>query len=989
MPNPQNPLALSVALTKKTNQLCLGLESGAADILELVTPITAELLLWWFGEEMQATRGGLNFHQGQKQAILNAIVAHEVLGSATLKDLYQQVTPEALLTGTRLAEVSAPKHAHPKYCFKMATGTGKTWVLQALMIWQLLNKSAALAEGMDDARFTRQFMVVAPGLIVYERLLDAFCGKLLAGADGTVSGARDFATSDMVLYAELFIPEAHRDAVFAFVRGNVCAKSDIGLKATGNGMIAITNWHLLTESDTPEAVTDADTDAVEALGAPLEPQQVIAAVLPLMPGRATGKSLDVLDRRYARGNVLEFLAGLPELMVFNDEAHHIHEFKREGEVTEVEWQKSLNRIAASKGRRFVQVDFSATPYNDVGTGKNKKKLYFPHIVTDFDLKSAMSAGLVKSLVLDRRKEIGALPLEFKAERDEAGNPALSEGQRVMLRAGLQKLRKLEADFAKLDPTRFPKMLVVCEDTTVSPLVAKFLQEQEGLHEDDVMTIDSGKKAELGEKDWAPVRQRLFSVDQHATPRVIISVLMLREGFDVNNICVIVPLRSSQAQILLEQTIGRGLRLMWRDDDYDDLKRENRERINAGQEPGSLIDVLSIVEHPAFQSFYDELIKDGLAGQTGDAMDNTSATGDVLNAPLRDGFAAFDFGIPFILQEQDELRDHAALDVAALPAFTGMGRTELAQLLGKGDTFVSQDLQSATLFGDYRVDGAVMNVGGYNDYLARLTRRISQALSEPLPKGNKIATHLAKPYLQVNTADLTGWIDDYVWTQLFAEAFNPLADENWRLLLLQPVVDHITKVFAVALLDAEQTQVTGHTEVRQRWLSEVAQLTLREAYSVEVSKCIYTRLGWPARNGGLERAFIHWAQADAQVAAFCKISETRHSFARLRYVKDDGLPAFYSPDFLVRTDSAIYLVETKAQEQAIHPNVQRKLKAAVGWCARINHLAPEQRQHLPWHYVLLAENVLYEWQAKGAHLAELLDYARLRPLADASLQKRLI
>ncbi len=283
----------------------------------------------------------------------------------------------------------------------------------------------------------------------------------------------------------------------------------------------------------------------------------------------------------------------------------------------------------------------------------------------------------------------------------------------------------------------------------------------------------------------------------------------------------------------------------------------------------------------------------------------------------------------------------------------------------------------------------MNVGGYNDYLARLTRRIGQALSEPLPKGNKIATHLAKPYLQVNTADLTGWIDDYVWTQLFAEAFNPLNGENWRLLLLQPVVDHITKVFAVALLDAEQTQVTGHTEVRQRWLSEVPRLVLREAHSVEVSKCIYTHLGWPARHGGLERAFIHWAQADAQVLAFCKISENRHSFARLRYVKDDGLPAFYSPDFLVRTAGAIYLVETKAQEQAIHPNVQRKLKAAVAWCTRINTLAPEHRQGLPWHYVLLAENVLHEWQDKGAHLAELLDYARLRPLADASLQGRLI
>lgn len=985
-------LALSAGLTAKTQQLCLGLESGAADILELVTPTTAELLMWWFGEDMVLARGGshgaLNFHAGQKQAILNAIVAHEVLGkdraSWTLQNLYEQAAPEALLEGTRLAEVSSSKHAHPKYCLKMATGTGKTWVLQALLIWQMLNKTAALAEGMDDARFTRQFMVVAPGLIVYERLLDAFCGKLVHGGNGS----RDFASSDMAQFADLFIPETYREAVFAFVRGNVCSKGEIGLKATGNGMIAITNWHLLVEGDAPEAVEE-----VSAPGAPPDPQQVIDAVLPLMPGRATGNSLDVLDRRYARGNVLEFLAGLPELMVFNDEAHHIHAFKREGETTEVEWQKSLSRIAEPKGRRFVQMDFSATPYNDVGSGKNKRKLYFPHIITDFDLKSAMRAGLVKSLVLDRRKEVGALPLEFKAERDEAGNPCLSEGQRVMLRAGLKKLRKLEADFAKIDSTRHPKMLVVCEDTTVSPLVAAFLQDQEGLSDDEVMTIDSGKKAELGEKDWAPVRERLFSVDKHAAPRVIVSVLMLREGFDVNNICVIVPLRSSQAQILLEQTIGRGLRLMWRDAEYTDLKRENRERINAGQEPGCLLDVLSIVEHPAFQSFYDDLINEGLAGTTGDEMDDTSATGDVMMAELRDGFEAFDFGIPFILQEADELRDHHPLDVGELPAFTAMTPEQLTGLLGKGDTFISQDLQSATLFGDYRVDGAVMNVAGYNDYLSRLTRRISQALSEPLPKGSKVATHLAKPYLQVNTAELTGWIDDFIWTQLFGQTYNPLEEENWRVLLLQPLVDHITKVFAVALLDSEQKHITGQTEVHERMLSEVPKLMVRESHSVEVSKCIYTRLGWPAKSGGLEKTLIHWAQADTQVQAFCKISENRHTFARLRYVKDDGLPAFYSPDFLIRThgvaSEAIFLVETKAQQQIIHPNVQRKLKAALAWCDRINALPLSMRGGKVWHYVLLGEAIVEEWQNKGARLVELLDFARLRPVADATQQQKLL
>jgi type III restriction enzyme len=263
------------------------------------------------------------------------------------------------------------------------------------------------------------------------------------------------------------------------------------------------------------------------------------------------------------------------------------------------------------------------------------------------------------------------------------------------------------------------------------------------------------------------------------------------------------------------------------------------------------------------------------------------------------------------------------------------------------------------------------------------------LHEPLPKGNRIATHLAKPYLQVNTAALTGWLDDFIWMQLFGGTFNPLEGENWRVLLLQPVVDHITKVFAMALLEAEQKHVTGATEVHERHLSEVPRLMMREAHSAPVSKCIYTRLGWPSRNGGLERRFIHWAQGDAQVHAFCKISENRHQFARLRYVKDDGLPAFYSPDFLVRTDEAIYLVETKAQQQAIHPNVQRKLKAAVGWCDRINVLPAEHRNGLTWHYVLLAENVVDEWQSKGAHLAELLNFARLRPLGEASLQQRLL
>lgn len=212
----------------------------------------------------------------------------------------------------------------------------------------------------------------------------------------------------------------------------------------------------------------------------------------------------------------------------------------------------------------------------------------------------MRGGLVKSLALDKRREVAALPdLDLRAQRDERGRVVgLSEGQRVMLRAGLTKLRILEGQFASVDTSRRPKLTVICEDTAVTPFVG-FLR-QDGMSDEDVLRVDSGRKEEFPPKEWEQINERLFDVDRHEQPRVIVSVLMLREGFDVSSICVIVPLRSSQAQILLERTIGRGLRLMWRgNSEIDELKRETRERISQHLEPTNCFDVLFIVEHPAF------------------------------------------------------------------------------------------------------------------------------------------------------------------------------------------------------------------------------------------------------------------------------------------------------------------------------------------------------------------------------------------------------
>lgn len=965
---------LAKGLAAAVDPLIPGIVVGTGSkLLDQVTPVTAELLRFWFQQDYCELRE-LNFHAGQRAAILHIIYAHEVLGTTRLRDLFESVAPEAVLEGGVLGEVTRDRHDHPKYAAKMATGTGKTWVLNALLVWQYLNKLA----NPQDPRFSSNFLLVAPGLIVYDRLLDSFQGK-------EQNGERDFATSDIYRQQDLFIPDTYRTQVFTFLQSSVVTKTEIGRKVTGSGLIAITNWHLLAGKEDPDFLDD---DEVEAPGAEIDPKAAVESFFPVTPGKSAGNALDVLDRRFLRGGPLQALKDLPDLVVFNDEAHHIHEVRKADEVTDVEWQKSLSEIASTKGRRFIQIDFSATPYNEVGSGRSKGKAYFPHIVVDFDLKSAMRAGLVKSLALDKRKEIAALPLDFKAERDEQKRvTGLSNGQRVMLQAGLKKLRILEEQFADADPDKHPKLLVVCEDTNVTPHVVEYLQST-GLSEDDILRVDSGRKAELGPKDWEPIREKLFDVDRHKQPKVIVSVLMLREGFDVSNIAVIVPLRSSQASILLEQTIGRGLRLMWRGDpSIDELKAETRERISRGLEPTNYFDVLFIVEHPAFSDFYDELLRGGLMVESGDDAESTGATGDLEHVDLRPGYQAYDFEIPVILRDADEELHQPSINPLEL-ASSPYPLDLIIKTVGKGDRFVSHDAETGTQYGDYRVDGGVLTATGYNDYLSRMTTRITEALGRTMTKSQSKYNENAKfPILQAYRPLLTGWLDSYIRHRLFGQEFDPLGEENWRVLLLDDVAHSIAGTFATKLVELQDSQVVASAEVQHRSLSEVTTIPVRGSTAEEVNKCIYPKLPIPSHGGGLERRFIRWADKDSGIEALAKVHEYRHDFLRRPYLKADGMPAQYSPDFLIRTPFTIYVVETKAQSALSDENVQRKQKAALAWCEQINELPEEQRDGRNWAYVLLGESIVNEWHKKNATVTDLLDYARLRK-ASTSQQQRM-
>lgn len=931
----------------------------SGEMLEKVTPTTASLLNYWFGEGFCNERAR-NFHEGQRQAILNIIYLHEVMGENCVMDAYQGIIPE-LMDRADLAQLAKPKYQMPKYAVKMATGTGKTWVMHALIIWQMLN---ARHEDVESGRFTQKFLIVAPGLIVYDRLLDAFCGRKKRDEE-----YRDPQTNDYYMNQEVFIPERYRDEVFSFIQNNVVTKEDgIGRKTTGEGLIALTNWHLfenqMEEKEQDEEMDDSST---------VTPSEIINDLLPIRPGKSAGNDLGMLDRRALGGTELEYLAGLKDLMVINDEAHHIHEIKRNGETEEVEWQRGLNAISATKGTRFIQVDFSATPFDTKGAGEKQVKLFFPHIIVDFDLPMAMKQGLVKLLLLDRRQELTDLEnLDYNAERDEQGKVVgLSEGQRMMLRAGLTKLNKLEEEFLKNDASKNPKMLIVCQDTTVSPFVEEFLK-SEGLEDEDIVTIDSNKQGEVKDEEWQEIKKKLFDIDRYKSPKVVISVLMLREGFDVNNICVLVPLRSSQAPILLEQLVGRGLRLMWREPDYIDIKREDRLRVLKNhQPPRTYIDTLSIVEHPAFIKFYDDLQDQGLVAVDEGDVGTGGATGDILTVGLREDYEKYDFQWPVILHDSIDELDDSEIDLNDLEPFTMYPLVLLRKFLAKeGETFVSQESLTKTTFGKYKVTANLFNASGYNEYLQKLLRVVTLRFENCRRQGF--------PTIQINGAQTVQVMDWYIREKLFSVPFDPFQGSDWKILLAKDgiVTKHIVEQFAVAIYKMQNRLTTIDAEVSHTDFSSLKAIKMRESYSMEVQKCIYPRLGYPSHGGGLEKAFIEFLDRDAEVERFLKINESGHSFAIIFYVRKDGLMATYHPDFIVATADKVYLIETKGDDKVDDVNVRQKQTATVEWIKKINALEPGERMNRTWEYVLVGESVFYSLSGSGATITDICNMCKV-------------
>lgn len=886
-----------------------------------VTQTTYHLLRYWFERGDDAEE---KFFECQRLAIETIIYCHEILQVTSLKDLFQKVAPRALdWSKTFLDEVEATPFS--KMCLKMATGTGKTWALIALLVWQFFNSTRNEkplgAPGSSKDWYSTRFLIVTPGREVMNRILDSF-----EGPKDPNTGLRDRQKADQS--RPLFVPVDWRNEFDLELLEPTSVRPNS--PPPDGPFVLVTNWQQFRLKSKADSLWE----------------------------KLTGEEIE----EQPRGEfLLEYLTEHPDIVIMNDEAHHVHSSSVTGKGDEeIVWRKFLgllsnkmrDRYGPQKGL-FIQIDFSATPFFGSGT----QKRFFAHIVYDYDLKQASHDMLVKQLFLIEKQAIGGESIElrslsgqdWKAHRKppEAGKRVgeligLSAGQKTLLFIGKTKLEELTNDFRQKGIDKKPVMMVLCEETAVANYVRDHLvglADSDGTPYDDkrVMVIHT----EMPQAELESARLRLNRIDDNNDPlNVVISVLMLREGFDRKNICISVVLRAAEADLLLEQIVGRGLRLMFPKSESESIWQEKQDSlgdIRNNKSPRASFDFLFIVEHPRFRSFYEKLKGDGYLIGEGETHSSTGSVIPVDALPSR--IQEFDLAWPIQIFEQGKFPDIHRIGLESLPAYPLLESFESFRD-SRNKLFITEtEMESGKHVRTWKLENRYFN---YEYFLANASKAIAKEGKAALLTG-----HLA---------DIAQVLDEYVSSYLFMKEIDFSLPENYPVLNDYLVFDHIVAAVRQRLIRL-MGQIRYEKTGEWRALSRISRLLIREKSAVDSWKCIYPKQAVAAKGGGFERRFLsNTLEKSVDVQAYAKLDK-KHAL-KIPYRDEFGILRDYEIDFLVKTKDSMYLVETKADRDLASENVGVKAQATKAWCENATGIIPPIGVRLPenWEYLIITDKV---------------------------------
>jgi type III restriction enzyme len=808
------------------------------------TATSRVLLFWWFDaehliEQADGTLAPFRYYFAQREAVETVIWLHEVRNVQDKFDLLRFDASGAVSSGMFDED-------WPRYVIKMATGAGKTKVLSLLVAWSYFHK---LYE--PNSRLARNFLVIAPNIIVLDRLRADFDGL-------------------RIFFGDPILPDNGHDGrnwrddfqITLHIQDDVRV-----VRETGN--IFLTNIHRVFLGDVRQPSLE-DDDLRDYFLAPFGAKPV---------GKTTESKTDLG----------EIVREIDELAVFNDEAHHIHDSR-------LAWFKSIqdihHRMLQKDCRLALQVDVTATPRHNNGA-------IFVQTVSDYPLVEAIHQNVVKHPVLPDAAS--------RARLHEATSAIFTEKYADYLQLGIEEWRKSSAEHEKLGNKAV--LFVMVDDTRncdeVGAHLEKICPELQGA----VLIIHTKKNGEIGEnpsgkdkEELERLRRQANEIDTWRSPyKAIVSVMMLKEGWDVRNVTTIVGLRAyaAQSDILPEQTLGRGLRRMYFGSDI----RES----------------VSVIGTTAFMEFVESIRSEGVSFEHvpmgdigGSAARLNSLVVEIETANPDKNVEALDIALPRLTRRFNrEYRELGVLDPAAL----GKKRLPLK-------TFTPEETREIvfkTMLEGEQHHTILLDTDDIADYRSVVGFFARQLLKElRLVGGYEI---------------LYGKVKAFLRERLFeGSSINaPVNLEDPQVLrnLSEPAAGKILFDSFKAGINALTLQDKGSTRIEDRIrLRDTRPFRTENRPYLAAKKSLFNKIVGEPNAGGLELAFARFLDDAPDVAAFAK-NYLAVGF-KVEYVKADGDLSNYIPDFIVKTtDGRVWLVETKDRAELDLP---QKMKRLGQWCA---------------------------------------------------------
>jgi type III restriction enzyme len=823
------------------------------------TPTTKALLNHWFDT---AHDNDFKYHFAQREAVETVIWLYEIAKYRSLGSLFSSLIPETESDyGIMINSVPEEEDQWARYCTKLATGGGKTKCMSLLVAWSYFN---SIYE--DEAEFARHFVVIAPNLIVFDRLREDF-----ANTDGEVS----------VFYRDPVLPPEFAED-FSL---QVVMQDDAGGGAY-RGALYLTNIHRLYDKGDSKAKKAAE------------------------PPSWAGPEVKAAQVFKVGEKLRERITNHPIVMILNDEAHHLHD-------EDLAWPKaieSINRQSRSKGNAGVmcQLDFTATPKHNDGR-------LFRHIVSDFPLGEAVDAGIVKVPVIGKSDEL---------TRFTTANNAFEEYRNHLLLG----YKQYESYFEEWQGSNKPVLFVMTENAQKADEIATQLGNDERfpLLKGKVLNLHTRLKGKvvkkkqggrellefvpseksISEEDLKVLRELSKQLDEPQSPyRCVVSVLMLREGWDVRNVTTIVPLRpfTAASNILPEQTLGRGLRRMTR--------------------PGDALERVTVVEHSAFVKFYkEELEQEGLDINVDDLEETKKPQTVTIFVDHKKKIEDLEIVIPTV---SDAIQTISTIEALQFDDVRDSFLRRFKRLPIKEPKSGTIHFEERTLFTDevvreFELDRGLLQLG-------------STAISVYAREIEKVCR------LQNSFSVIAPLIEQFVQDILFERPVSLYSGEVDHRMGDIDVAEHIRATFVPLIRSAtvlEQKRKAISTGGKVSGWRNFQATTSDRRPCVEANSTLFNLVpcGSP-----FEAEFTDFLDECDDVAAFIKNAGPQKLM--IDFLAPSGRPALYWPDFIVRLKNGQYLlVETKGQTDDA---AGLQASAAVEWCKTAS------KSGTKWNYVFVS------------------------------------